>query len=1073
MEKYNLLPMLALAAGFLTLSATPASADAILAPYSISLTTQAELDTWTTYDVDGNVEGEKATWFLGNSDNGGPCAASYTDATTFKPTDNWLVSPAITLEAGKQYVLSFDYFTSYYYDEHVDILMSATPDPADPHTTIEESVLKAGYSTYYYGASKKVLLPVSEETGDYHFSLRHTDDGLSGMAIFVKNFAIAELSYGNLEVSVCEYVNGNEAPVEGATVKAEGATTLEAVTDANGQVTFSDIPEGDYSVTASKWGYSDSYPTTMTVKAGETTTGRALSLYPLDHSSVVTGRVLDAAGNAIEGAAVRLEGYASYRCTTDAEGSFRIENIYNQGYYQTMDYTLTVLKNNFETVTRTVGVRQDYYSPETNAGDITLAYKILAPYSVEATLAGASAIVNWTRPTDITEMAIDNGVANDALGFSGSYGTNVLGVVYPEPMRVTNLSWYRMSSENAETPSEQVNIFLIALDEKGNITDNILFMEEGIDSPLDTWTQYTLPQQVDAPNGVFVAMSAIGYMALGRDNNPEVIKGQAYANTYVDPSAYRFFDELDWKGALMLRAAGERYEEGSFEPEVLYTVKRVNAADETTVLAENLTATSYTDADFESLPQGVYRYAVETVYPVEGNKQSEPAYSNTVSHNMSTMLTVSVLSNSVAADAEGAVATLTSADNRYTATVEEGKAVFADVWKDAYTLSVKQPGFEADDQQLDLSTNAAYEASAELKQLLQPVDNIDYVTTGNSVTVSWDLFRDINESFEGDDFPDFEINPAGRMGWSYIDADGLPTYGFGATTFPGMRSPMAAIVMNSWATTPELKLNVARTGNRALGSFAPLPTEHDYGTQLNHSEDYIFTPRLDFHKDFTLTFSAMTYEDQEGRLETFRVGYTTSTPDVDNIEWVSGYTEAPLREYATYTYELPKEARYAVIYRWSDDVFLMLLDDFAIGTGIADSGLPSAVGAFNGYAVILDGEYVAETSERSITFDNLEAGLHTVSVVKLYNSGASDETTIEFSLQTGIDRLTAADTTISCTGRKLMITGSYGSASVYTPAGVPAMQGISGNQAVDLSSLAAGIYVVTTDNGVSARIVVK
>lgn len=51
-------------------------------PFQSPLTSQSDFDRWTALDIDGNIEGEKATWYLGNTDCGGTCATSYTDVST-------------------------------------------------------------------------------------------------------------------------------------------------------------------------------------------------------------------------------------------------------------------------------------------------------------------------------------------------------------------------------------------------------------------------------------------------------------------------------------------------------------------------------------------------------------------------------------------------------------------------------------------------------------------------------------------------------------------------------------------------------------------------------------------------------------------------------------------------------------------------------------------------------------------------------------------------------------------------------------------------------------------------------
>lgn len=1077
---YNISTLMSLSLIVAAFSA-PAAAYAqqpLTTPYTIAMTSQQDLDTWTTYDVDGNVEGEKATWFIGNADMGGSCAASYTDAVTYKDTDNWLVSPAITLEAGRQYVLSFTYYASYYNNENLDILLSAEPEPETPHTTVKECTIEGGFQAYY-GSRMKILLPEITETRAYHLTLRHYATGNQGMVIFVKDISVDILGYGNLTVSTQVYdnsISGNR-PLEGVTVTAAGTATFTGVTDSEGKCYFTDIPDGPYSVVASKHGFMDSYPATYTVEAGKTTESYPITMSEMARDAVVTGAVSDSKGNPVEGALVSLDGYDHYTTRSAADGTFRIEGIYNTGY-QSMTYNLTASKNNFEPTAVEVNVVKNYYEPEISAGTLKLKYKALRPDVITAKTEESSVKLSWDRPVDHTLLKIDNGVVgNNPLGFPDSRGTNFLGVIYPTPMSVNRLEWYRMTLENYDRPSDAVNVFIMGLDKDGKPSGEMLLFKEGVESPLDEWTTLELDTPVEAPNGFMLGMTANGYMSLARDTNGEVVAGdrQVYGNSYEYTGSYYTFADNGWTGAMMLRAEGETIETGSFAPQIKYNLYRfdntiINDPSSANhpgfdLLAKETDTTAFTDDKFGTLPQGIYRYAVEAVYPVDGLVSpitiSEPVY-----RSMFTGVTVNVSTDSDPADSDGATVTLSSDIESYKAVVKDGKASFDKVFKYIYTLTAEQPGFESSPMECQFINDDTYEVSASLRQILAPVDNIDIENSDGRAILRWDLFRDIAEGFEGDDFPDFAVNPAGRMGWSYIDNDGLPTYGFGATTFPGMRKPMAAIVMNSSSTQPPLGLNVARTGSRALACFAAYPTEIGDGVQLNHSDDYIISPRLDFHRDFRLSFWAMTYQAQEGRLETFRVGYSTTTPDLDQFEFITDYIEVPEYDldqnimFTKFSFDIPKSARYVTVNSYSDDVFMLLIDDIEIGTGITHSGKPAAGGKVNGYAVYLDGVRMAETTEKSFEFTDLAEGPHTASVAKLYRSGASEQLSVDFNFKSGIIENIAEGISISCNNRMLSISGEYNEASVWTPAGQCVMTGIAGNGPVDLSALAAGVYVV-------------
>lgn len=67
------------------------------------------------------------------------------------------------------------------------------------------------------------------------------------------------------------------------------------------------------------------------------------SLVPTAADGVVTGRIVDASGNPVEGAVVRLQGTQNRKFITDANGVYRFDNVETGGFY-----TVTPSRANFE-----------------------------------------------------------------------------------------------------------------------------------------------------------------------------------------------------------------------------------------------------------------------------------------------------------------------------------------------------------------------------------------------------------------------------------------------------------------------------------------------------------------------------------------------------------------------------------------------------------------------------------------------------------------------------------------------------------------------------------------------------
>lgn len=1023
-------------------------------PYSCALNTQELLDTWSIYDVDQNQDATHPTWFLSNADNGGAAACSWAFNSQYLPVDNWLVSPALKFDVAAEgdITLKFDYYTTYSNTELVNIYLSSSPDPSADHTLLKE----AEYKGCYYSAGKETIeLPAITQAGTYYISFRHVSNGHQGQMIFIKNVKVTPVDEGTLQGTA----KSGQIPVGGLTVTATGPQTFTATTADDGTFSFGKVPVGSYSLTWEKFGYEAcATPVTANITPGSIVSVD-LAVKAMERRSI-KGRVTDNKGNALPDALVTLKGYADFSATTDASGNYTISGVYlNKGVTADAPYTLTIAKNSFSDVSAAKNVRPN--DPTTDFGTTKLTYNALPPFSVTST----DGNISWKAPVDARLKIHDNGhAAEDPMGYDAKNNIGVLGVVCRGGASLYGVDFYRKSTNYSADPPELVNVWIIGLDADGEPNGEIIYRKDNIKALSDGWTSVRFDEPVTTDNGFVVALNADGYLSLGRDDNPEMVepRTQVFSNSYV--SGYRYFDDLAWPGAFMLRPLLERKESDAFSPDRKYNVYRVKNGDTAgrTSIASGVTALTATDSQWNSLGRGSYSYAVETVYPVD-NLTSQPTVSAEQHIAQFAKVTVDLTADSDNADVADATVTLTADANSYTAKAVGGKATFDNVWKDEYTLSADRRGFDAIPVKVSANDDnlAEYAFTMAMKQKLLPPVNIDAQCSHLGVKVSWDIFRDFSDSFEGDDYVDFEINAPGALGWSYIDGDGLTTYGFSGLTFPGMRSPMAAVVMNGQETEPsQTSIITAHRGDRSMAFFAASPTEHEGGTQLNWSDDYMISPRLSFHKDFTVSLWAMSYESVEGRLEQIRLGYTKGeATDLDSYTW-DELQEVPERTWTQYTWTIPAEARYVALNSKSNDVFMLLVDEFAMGTGITDSGLEPSAGKFNGYSLSIDGGEPVVTKETSMLVTTLPNGVHTASVKKLYNGGESPAIEVTFDKQTGIASV-GADTNVSIAldGRTLVISGDFADAEVYDTAGKRVISGINA-PTTDLSRLAAGVYIV-------------
>lgn len=274
---------------------------------------------------------------------------------------------------------------------------------------------------------------------------------------------------------------------------------------------------------------------------------------------------------------------------------------------------------------------------------------------------------------------------------------------------------------------------------------------------------------------------------------------------------------------------------------------------------------------------------------------------------------------------------------------------------------------------------------------------------------------------------------------------------------------MAAIILDSSKTDPVLTRNVANTGTRALGFFCPRMTVTEEDGEIGRqSDDWLITPELSFHRNFTFSFYAMTWERQELRYENIRVGYSTTGSEPEDFTFLDSEegVNVPL-SYTQYTYQIPKEAKYVALNSRSDDVFLLCVDDIKLTTGCKHSGEAPSAGHFLHYEVSVNGATPITTKDNSVDLDayDLKSENNTVEVVKVYNSGKSRPMTLEFN-HSAISGLSSDnDFEISYNHKRIMTNANCSTIELFSLDGICVAQA-EGVSSLSVENLTNGVYIV-------------
>lgn len=1082
-------------------------------PYTCDYGTQELFDTWDV--IDGNGDG--TTWQYGIGFYGLTpyYSALYTYSWNGADADEWLISLPVDFEAGQAYKLTFDVrMSGTSYNEQLAVTKGTGAD-ITTHTEMASFEISSDMPpTPIRIEIDPLSAPESKSIG-----LHLTTPAGYGYAFRVDDFRIEENHDGNITGKVTS--GGN--PVEGAKISVSG-TDYVTYSDAQGKYDFYFLYQGEYTLEVETFGYFDAQQTATVVELQTVT--QNIDINPLPKYTV-KGTLHTEEGTTVKNAQVEISGYNMHKVYSEENGTFTINDV-----YESEDYTITITKNKLETYTTAISTADG----NLDLGVVVLNNKLLAPRTIEAEeIDSNSVLVEWTdTPHDAMTFRYDSGIPNNSLGSTNGTANYIFGTIYRIPSTVTEVSWMLT---NTVSTHYSVNVFVFDLDEDSNPTNNILYKREYVTTTDNQWSSHTLSAPVEAPRGCYVAISCYGYIGLVMDDGddddyPFVYKTHCVASdytqegfTYVESLA----DQLDSYGNFFVRMKAQPYDwdEEDFVPapgftpvfvvadtpamditlgglgEIkdtsamameedsksgitnfeLYRLMEGEESDETTWLLIHTTNNfSYTDNDWTTMPQGVYKYAVKAKYT--GDKISPATISELIGKDMLANVTINLNTNTTTNESEGAVVYLSNHDPRYGYDTmiesDNGKAVVSDVWKGTYNISIHLDGFESLlIENVDLSTENAYTLDYLLAEIQITPFNADIweTETADERLFVWNVPDAIFDDFESHE--DFTFSSPGSYGWQYIDGDGLETGGMIDYTWEGQFSPMAFVVFNPSATTPSMLADwyyycAPYSGNKYLADFAAYPGPNN---------DYVISPRLYYREDFSIKFQARSY--LASALETIDVGYSMTGINEEDFIWFNEESLIVPSNWTEYEYTVPAYAKYVTVRSTSEATTIFMLDDLFIGYEDRSAAPGAKVYSLKAprpegqYEVYLDGQKLADTDETTYTFSNLLPGGHVAGVRTRYTSGDTGYVSVYFNVDgVGINVTDMAQVQIypNPATNYIYIKGDYTDAKLFSPQGVQLNNRVDKAGRMDVSNLSSGVYIINIyqNNQVNShKIIVK
>lgn len=1026
-------------------------------PYSCDFTAAADLVLWNTVDVDA----DGYTWSY-TSNYGNP--AMVVKSTYSYACDEWLISPAVRLEAGKEYKIVYsDGAMNETYPPVYTIAMGTAPDPAA--LTAEVRTVTADSR---YPAQRIVYLPAVATTGLYHLGI-HAKWPKGYPTLYFGKFRIEENHASHLTLSVTDTAG---SPVQGASL-VFGEREESYVSDAAGRIEVIEIDPGTYHTTLSCFGYiTDERDLTFGDVENKQLTVELQSL----PTASVSGTVTTAAGRPLENATVYVHGYDEYSAVTDVDGRYAINGIYATGSYSVEAHAL-----NYAPASRN-------FTPAGGSAltaDFTLQEKLIAPSAVGVSATRAEARVEWTAPADREEtFRYDDG----QRGMINSYEMQpdicdytVTGTVYDTPAVFTGMSF------RADAAGE-LGIVVFDLNEDGTPTNTILY-EQRVAGNSWNWVDVEFSHPVIAPRGAFIALR--GNSRLYFDGNTDGTRDEAwpvrsdrmwFSYDYRTKPIY-WIAEVDGRPLFgynfLIRAKGRTLgaprakEAAAGAPDARYRVWRLadgkqDSPDEWTLLTDAaIDATAYTDAGWQGVAKGLYRYAVKAVYA--GDEVSYPAFSAAVPRLLTTRATLAFTTDVPGVSAAEAAVLLVEKDgtHSYTATVgADGSAVIEDMWEGTYTLTATKAGFNPVQTEITVAGEQDFEGSFGFHESIAAPSNFFVEETGTDTErlLRWDVVQYIYEDFEG--FADGAADDPGEQGWSYIDGDAAGLWGSWDTAVEG---PAAFVAYDAdAASTSYLR---AHSGKMVMAA---------HSTNTVDNDDYIISPELGFGREVVLNFWAYSYW---LRNDEIRVGYSTAGKELADFTWiVSPLTIAREEAWENFTVNIPADARYVAI-NVRNCHRVSLIDDIFIGDATDIPGVTALraparePGRAESYEVYLDDVKVGTTAAKEYLLTDLTDGTHTAGVRAVFASGASEMLTAQFEVKsTGIGNIGAdaeCALAVSVSRRTVTVTGHADG----TPVSLIAVDGRTvdasdAHPAAVLTAPAPGAYIVTAGRA-AVKVVVR
>lgn len=297
-----------------------------------------------------------------------------------------------------------------------------------------------------------------------------------------------------------------------------------------------------------------------------------------------------------------------------------------------------------------------------------------------------------------------------------------------------------------------------------------------------------------------------------------------------------------------------------------------------------------------------------------------------------------------------------------------------------FQVAVEHP----DDAYPEDNISQPFQIAMEVPSLPVPASLVADKDVSGSVTLSWSA-PDLSKAAPAAQTEGFEsCEPFKDLGqWTTIDADGGYVGGFQGYEMPVDNTQQGFWVMDG----EEYFFIVPHSGTKAAVQMYGFKDNDRHTTPMD-CDDWLVSPEL-YGGPQTISFWASSYNNDYG-LEVFEVYASSTGTEIEDFHKVMDLTEAPV-EWTRFLVTLPDGTRHFAIRCTSSNVFMMLVDDIEFTP--AGEALPLVL---KGYKVYLNEECLSGPEPISATSFKVAAPADgdRLNVTAVYDKGESIPATI-------------------------------------------------------------------------------